>query len=336
MSARAIGVLALLAASAVVAVILAGGSNERRNSSEALGEPFLPGLAERLDGLTAVRAVRGGGELIARVARRREGWVVTNRWGYPADTATVRGLLDELVAARRVAPKADDAAGHGELGVGPIASAGERTVAVTLEGVGEGLAVVLGEAAAGDVAGRYVRRVDAQRAWQVEPAIERPDRIADWLDERLVDIGAESIVQVAIDPVDGEPVHVRRSEGALVLERPAGRAPLSATTARSLARVVADLRLTDVRPAADAPAWPRLATARYRTAAGLVIRLQTYAPRRGAERHLVRLQAHVDTEVSERVRERAARLNERWSGWVYTIPEYKLTNATRTLEAVLR
>lgn len=336
MSARVLAVLALLAVAALAGVVVTRAPDRSPNEAAGVGEPFLPGLAERVERLEVVRAVRGGGELIARVARDGGDWVVTNRWGYPADAATLGELIDDLVAARRVAPKARDAAGHAQLGVTAIASADERTVAITLEGVDDGLSVVLGERVAGDRAGRYVRRADADRAWHVEPAIERPDRIADWLDDRLVDIPVDAVERVDIDAVDGEAVHVRRREGALALERPAGREPLSDTTARSVAQVISDLRLIDVQRAADAPAWPRLATARFETAAGLVIRLRAAAPRRSSPSHLVRLRAQAGPEASQSARERAARLNDRWSGWVYTVPEYKFTNATRTLEAVLQ
>lgn len=335
MSARGVALLALVAAVALAGVILSREPQQRALGDDAIGEPFLPGLAERLEGIDAVRAVRGGGELVARVARGRDGWVTTNRWGYPADAATVRRVLDDLVAARGVEPKARDRAGHARLGVAPIDAAARRTLALTLEGVGEDLTVILGERAAGDAAGRYVRRHDADRAWHVEPAVARPDRVADWLDERLVDIPAKAVQRVDIDTVDGEPVRVRRRAGGLAVERPRGRSPLSETTPRSLARVVTDLRLTDVQRAADAPAWPRLATARFETKKGLIIRLRAYTPRRASPRHAVRLHAHTRADAAQGVGERAARLNERWRGWSYTVPDYKFTNATRTLEAVL-
>jgi len=329
---------ALVALATAAAVALAALVVTRGRDSSAVEELLLPGLVERLEGLTGLEAVRGDGVLIARLERREPAWVVANRGGYPADTDTVSTLLDQLVAARRIAPKADDPDGHARLGVAAVGEADARSVAVTLEGVDDGLTLILGEAVAGDVDGRYVRRAGADRAWHVRPAIDRPDRISDWLDERLIDIAPEAIARVVINAVDGEPVRVQRSDGddgALRLQHPPGREPLSSTTAESIARVLTDLRLTDVTPAQRAPDWPHRATAAFEMRSGLRVRLTTFAPGRSDERHFVRLQARAGAHAGPAVEQRAQRLNGRWSGWVYTLPAFKRTNATRTLEGVL-
>lgn len=338
MSARALVVLALLAAAAVAALVLTRGPALDTSPRDGAGEPFLPGLEARINEVTAVRVRRAGGALVARVARGDEGWRVTSRAGYPADTATLRGMLVGLARARRLQPRTERPERYARLGVADIERAQGRAIEVTLDGLDRPLGVVVGKPSAGDVGGTYVRRVGARRAWLVSAELGRHDRVGDWLDDRLVDIPAGRVRAVRIDAVDGEPVVVRQpapGEG-FTLEVPEGRRPLSGSLARSLARVVADLRLDDVRPAADAPDRPRLATARFETFAGLVIEIEAFAHDRaeGAGHH-VRLRATTTPDAGPEARTRAGILNARYDGWVYELPAYKLVNATQTLESVL-
>jgi hypothetical protein len=339
MSVRALGVLALAVLVATSALWWLDRSGGMAEQADRTGGQFLPGLSQQLERVSGVRAVRGGGELLADVARRPEGWVVTNRWDYPADPATLRSLLDGLARARRVARKGADADARAALGVGAIAQADPATLALTLEGIDDGLTVIVGEAAAGGAEGTYVRRADAERAWRVEPVLERPERIADWLDDALVDLPAERIAEVRIEPAEGAPVRVSRPDGPsgpFRLRRPADREPLSDSIARSLARVPAGLTLVDVRPVRHTGALALQARARYRTFDGLVVEIATYAPNADEGEHYARLRARADAGADTDVAARARELDARWRAWAYRMPDYKRINATRRLADVLK
>lgn len=335
MSGRALAVLALLAGIAVAAVVTTRAPEPPASLPEAGGR-LLPGLAERVNDVTAVRVRRGGGALVARLERRDGAWVVANRHDYPADATALRATLIGLAEARRLEPRTRRPEAYARLGVHAIEKPGAAGIEVALEGIEPPLAVVIGKPSSGDVGGTYARVAGERRAWLVSGELERRDEVREWLDARLVDLPAERVRRVRIEPATGRPVIVARGADGFVIENlPAGRRPLSATVAASLARVVTGLELVDVRPAAAAPALPRVATARFETDAGLVVEIRAYAGAGEAAGRLVRLAATAAAGAGAGVAGQAAALDARFEGWAFEIPDYKFVNATQTLEGVL-
>ncbi|MEF8833354.1 MAG: DUF4340 domain-containing protein [Halofilum sp. (in: g-proteobacteria)] len=340
MSGRALGLLALVTVLAVAAAWYlrqpvpepAAKADERR---------FLPGLADRLPAVSGLRVRTAGGRLLAHVVREGEAWRVRNRFDYPADRETLRGTLIALSEARREEAKSDRVDGWARLGLRPIEDPQAEGVELTLEGLDPAPRIIIGKPASGDAEGTYLRLASDEdgRAWLVSERIERPAAIGDWLDDRLTGIPVQRMRSVEIVARDGEPVRIAREEPRSrrfeIANRPEGRRPLSNSIARSIARIVADLRLTDVHPAdrVDLPA--RLAEARFATLDGLRIVVEAFAAERGRKPRYIRIRAPVDGEAKEAVREEAEALNQRFDGWVYEIPEYKFVNMTHALEGVL-
>lgn len=338
MSPRALALLAAVTVAALAAALYVHRGEEPAPPRRA-AEPFLPGLAGHLDAVTAVEARVAGGRLLARVESAGDGWRVANRDGYPADAATLRATLVGLADARRLAARTDRPAGWARMGLRPIDDPAAQGVELTIEGVDGGLTVIVGEPAAGQAEATYVRRAGAgARAWLVDAAIERPDTIADWLDETILDLAAERLRRVALVPRDGQRVEVvRTGDGFAIANRPDGRRPLSPTIADSLARVVTGLALEDVVPAVAVEAPPVLATGRFETRDGLVVELEALAPGRGAgaDGGYLRARARALTGAGVDAERQAAGIDDRCGGWLYRIPEYKFINLTQTLEGVL-
>ena len=339
MSGRTLVVLALAAALAVAAAWYVRRPPEPPAPATA-SELFLPGLAERLADVESLRVRVAGGQLLARVERDGDGWRVANRHGYPADRETLRGTLIALAEARRLAPKTDRPEGWPRLGVGPVEAADATGVELRLGGLEPPPRIVIGETAAGDANGTYVRRVgEGERAWLISESIDRPDEIADWLDDTLVDVSTRRLRKVTLQPRDGDPVEIGRGGASgtdlRITNRPEGRRPLSPSIARSLARIVAGLELDDVHPAASTDAPPVLSTARFATFGGLTITIEALAAERGGAPRYIRLRAEAAEGAADAIRQEAERINARVANWLYEIPEYKFVNLTQTLEGVL-
>lgn len=339
MSGRGLLVLGVLAALAVVGAVLTRQPVD--DVPEADARPhFLPGLQERLDDISRVEVRDPAGEALARVERRDRGWVVANRRDHPADLETLRGTLIGLAEARELEPKTDRVEDHARLGVAAPGSGAGSGLEITLHGLGQPQSVLIGEPSTGEVGGTYLRRSDEDRAWLVTGELQRHDEIADWLDDLLVDVPAVRVHRVRIEPADGKPVNVllpsQDASRFEILDIPEGRRPLSRTLSKSIARGVADLRLVDVRLAADTPLPPRLATSRFELFNGLVIEIEVFAPGRGKlVDGLARIRADALADAAPEVRERADALNARFDGWLYRLPEYKLVNLTYRFEQVL-
>lgn len=339
MSGRGLLILALLAALAVGGLLLT--RPPAVSPADGNEEPhFLPGLQDRLDEVERVRVRAPDGSELAEVVRREDGWTVANRWHYPADPETLRGSLIGLAEARRLAPKTDRPEGHARLGVARPGSGEGGGVELRLEGIDPPIEVLIGAGATGEAGGTYVRRGDEDRAWLVSGSLRRHDEIADWLDDRLVDIEAVRVHRVRIEAVDGDPVRVLLPSPDAprfeITNLPEGRRPLSSTLSKSIARGIADLRLSDVVPAAGTEPPPRLARARFETFDGLVIGVEAFAAGRdNPPERLVRLRAGTLEGADDAVRGEAQRLNARFDGWYYRIPEFKFINLTFTLDQVL-
>lgn len=339
MSRRGLLLLAILTALAV------GGALLTRQSAMSPPDgqeepPFLPGLQERLDEVDRVRVRAPDGGELAELVRREGDWTVGNRWHHPADLETLRGTLIGLAEARRLAPKTDRPEGHARLGVAVPGSGEGSGVGLRLEGIDPPIEVLIGTPASGDADGTHVRRGGEDRAWLVSGSLQRHDEIADWLDDLLIDIEVVRVHRVRIEPVDGEPVRVLLPSPDAprfeIVNLPEGRRPLSSTLSKSIARGIADLRLTDVMLAAETELPPRLALARFETFDGLVIEIEAFAAgRENPPERLARLRADTLTDADDAVRAEAQRLNARFDGWLYRIPDYKFTNLTLTLEQVL-
>ena len=340
MSGRVLGLLALVTTLAVGAAwyVRQPVPDPVPESDDRL---LLPDLADRLPSVSAVRARIAGGRLLAHVVRDGDAWRVRNRFGYPANRETLRGILIALSEARREEAKTDRADGWGRLGLRPIEDPEAGGVELTLEGLDPAPRIIIGEKASGDTGGTYLRLAGDEegRAWLVSRRIEMPAEIADWLDTRLTGIPIRRMRSVGIVARDGEPVRIARAEPRsrqfVIANRPEGRRPLSDSIARSIARIVSDLRLTDVHPADAVDLPPLLAETRFKTRDGLRIVVEAFAAERGREPRFIRLRAETDSDAGEAVREQAETLNKRFDGWLYRIPEYKFVNMTQTLEGVL-
>ncbi len=340
MSGRVLGLLALVTALAVGAAWYVR-QPVPEPAPESSDTHFLPGLADRLPSVSAIRVRVAGGRLLAHVVRDGDVWRVRNRSGYPANRETLRGTLIALSEARRQEAKTDRAEGWGRLGLKPIEDPDAGGVELTLEGLDPAPRIIIGETAGRDTGGTYLRRADDEdgRAWLVSQRIEMPADIGDWLDNRLTEIPVGRMRSVEIVARDGEPVRVARVEPRSrefeIANRPEGRRPLSNSIARSIARIVSDLRLTDVDPAAAVDLPPRLAEARFETLDGLRIVIEAFAAERDQGPRYIRLRAEVANGAGETAREQADTLNARFEGWLYAIPDYKFVNMTHTLEGVL-
>jgi hypothetical protein len=338
-SGRGLLVLGVLAALAVVGAVLTRQPID--DVPDTAARPyFLPGLQERLDDVSRVEVRNPAGEALARVERSEQGWVVANRRDHPADLETLRGTLIGLAEGRKLEAKTDRVEGHARLGVATPGSGDGSGLEVTLHGLDQPQTVLIGEPSAGEVGGTYLRRAGQDRAWLVSGELERHDKIADWLNDLLIDVPAIRVHRVRIEPVDGDPVNVllpsQDAPRFEILDIPAGRRALSRTLSKAIARGIADLRLVDVRSAADTQLPPRLATTRFELFNGLLIDIEVFAPDRGQlGEGLARIRADAPPDAPPEVRGQADAFNARFEGWLYRLPEYKFVNLTYRFDQVL-
>lgn len=265
----AVGVVALFA---VVFLM-----NRNGDGSAGSSAPLLPALKGAINDIEAVSITGADGTVTIRSEDGR--WIVPEKHGYPADTATLRSLLLALADASRIEQKTANPELYEHLGVGdPGDVAGGVLVEATGEGLAEPIAVILGDAAQGDY--RYARLPTEEASWLIDRNPEVPEAAADWLLQEIVDIPPTDIRSARIRHADGETIRIRKESADetnyQLVDVPEGREPSYPSVANPIAGVLSNLQLEDVRPAAASGDAEPSATASLTTFGGLVIDLDVW------------------------------------------------------------
>lgn len=275
----------------VVAVVLMGLavylSESRKPAEEApVAGPLAPGLEAGLNEVNQVVVQAAGGETIT-LKRGGAGWGVEEKQGYAADVGKLRELLLNLAQAQRMEAKTAVEASYPVLGVQDVDAEGASNVLLRIAGAGsQELAVILGQNNSRG-AGTFVRLQGEAQSWLVDRNLAAEKTASDWLQRDLMDIAANRITGVEVQPPEGGPVRIEANSGGegdfRVANLPSGREPASAFVSDATAGFLAGLRIDDVRraegyaPAEDAQAT----TASFRTREGVLVAVKAYT--QGAE-----------------------------------------------------
>jgi hypothetical protein len=173
------------------------------------------------------------------------------------------------------------------LGVQDVDAEGASNVLLRIAGAGsQELAVILGQNNSRG-AGTFVRLQGEAQSWLVDRNLAAEKTASDWLQRDLMDIAANRITGVEVQPPEGGPVRIEANSGGegdfRVANLPSGREPASAFVSDATAGFLAGLRIDDVRraegyaPAEDAQAT----TASFRTREGVLVAVKAHT--QGAE-----------------------------------------------------
>ncbi len=254
-------------------------SDARKPVIEApLAGALAPGLEARLNDVSEVRVQAAGGEAIT-LKREESGWVVVEKQGYPADVGKLRELLLNIAQAQRIEPKTAVESSYPVLGVQDIDSEGASNVLLSVHGIEPPLAVILGQNNSRG-AGTFVRLRDDRQSWLVDRNLAAEKTSSGWLQRDLLDIAANRITGIEVQPPEGGPVQIEANAGGegdfRVANLPSGREAASAFVGDATAGFVSGLRIDDVRsaegytPAEDA----QRTTASFRTREGILIAVE--------------------------------------------------------------
>jgi hypothetical protein len=364
MTQRSIIVLAAMLA-VLVLIILVAQRGEQPPGAE-LGS-LVPGLQENLDAVTAVTITGAGGTVVASIERGVSGWTVAQRDGFPADVSRLRNVLTALAEARRIERKTANPQFYERLGVRPIEDAQANGTLVSIAGLDEPIAIIVGDAAGTDY--RYVRLQNDEVSWLIDRDPEVADDTGEWLAAELLDIAGDRIQSVTINHPNGEVVQVSRSSrdqtNLAVADIPAGRELLYDGVANVIGDVLEKLTLEDVESATAEPGATPVRSV-FKTFDGLVITANgferddsawvSFSAAFDAEQAAAFApdEAEADTAAGEvesdaaaaggaesdggdaDVASEAARLNERLAGWHYKITQFKFDQMTRNMDDLLQ
>ena len=353
----ALGVTAVvvLAAALLVASLRSGGDTS--------GEKALyPSLKTEADSINALRIFKAGDERVVELVRKDQDWTVTERGGYPADSAKVRKLILALSDAKTVEEKTSNPQNYAALGVEDVATKDATGTRLELAGGKTPINLIVGKSASGDKA--YVRRAGEKPSWLLSTGIEVPTLLDAWLKRELIDVAGDRIqsAQVTVGNSSYSAAKPARAAADFKVEGlPKGKEVI-ASAAASFSTALQGLNLSEVRTTQQFGSAPPSATATIKTFDGLVAQLTGWvqenkrwvsittsfdeaqakkfalapastepadAPKDASakepakESNKSEQTTKAEPNPEQKVREEATSTNQRLSGWVFEIPSYK-------------
>jgi len=320
-------VLALLA---LIALAVSVSQNDNQDNRSVL----VPGLAEQLNNVDAVRIIAPGNSLVADIRRTDTIWLVDNADNYPADIGTLRSHLLTLSEAVIVENTTALEENYPKLGVANIKTEDASGIQVEIDGITDPVKLILGNASSGNTS--FARLAGQAQSWRISVAPAPGRTTLDWLDRNLTDIASADIQAIEINHADGESVAIKKSEtGFELLNKPADKALQYDGALNSITGVMKNLDFDVVISAtelADKNAAP-VATISATTTTGLIININavsldeeiwlTLNSGQDAELAIETGDEDSATESATDAKTQSDALTAKLSGWAYKVPAFK-------------
>ena len=336
---RTLAILAVLVIAAGAAAFFV----QRDDSGIAgSGDRLLPRLLDRLGEVARIESTHQGDKVVLELV---DGiWSVTDRHGYPAEAAEVRGLLVGAAELVRVEPKTARPEHYERLEIEDPAGAESQSFGYVLKNAqGETVAsLVVGKrrfvATTADVDEYFVRVNGDPRVWLVSGKIPRNRRVLDWLRREVTKFDQTRVARAAVTHPDGTVVRVGKSsprEADFILEDvPEGYEIEEPFSVHAIGTAVATFTLNDVAPIDEVDFEGDGIEAVAETFDGVRLAARTGAL---GDRPFVRMDVEFDPALvsaettdslldEEAARAEVERLSRRWEGWAFEISGYTLDN----------
>lgn len=328
MSARRVAWL-LAAGLALIAFAIWLSSRRHLDRDLAAGALVLPGLEQNVNTVSTV-TLHKGDDTRATLRKDGSGWSVSER-AWPADVGKVRKLLLDLGALNIVEEKTRLPANYPQLGVEDVTSPKATGTRVDVAAPARSWALIVGKPS-GAKSG-YVRVATAPQTVLAAPLLTVDADPKGWLDHGLIDLSLERVRAVEEQPAEGPAFSATRDKkeqsNFSVAPLPKGRQLSGAGAADGIAAALSALTLDDVRKAAAAPDAPH-SRAVFRTFDGLEVEL---SGRKDGTHSLVTLSAR---STAPGTAAEADRLEARFRGWEFEIPDYKYAAIFTPLDQLLQ
>ena len=346
MRSKALLILILLTAVIALAAMM---TRQDKSDVAGAGEPLFANLLDNINDITTVVGV-GRGETFTLV---REGnrWLVSEKNGYPADQDNARQLVLGTARLKRIEAKTSNPDLYAKIGLGDINDEKGNAVRYSFKNsAGNTLAeIIVGNRRLGrsdpQLGEYFVREPAMAQSWLVEGKLPDAVGAVEWLDSSVLNVHRERVREVTVRHPDGGVVTISKSKPSQrtfdLHGAPDGVETESQFLVSDLGRALATLDLEDVIPASETSVPDDGLRVEMTTFDGLRVILNSV---KDQERTLARIQASFDESLiapeflpggaqaqgestnllaAQAVREEASRLNDKWQGWTYVLPEYR-------------
>ena len=336
--------LIVLTGAFVVLCVLALVGQRNQAPTSTVTNVLFAGLLEELDGVELIELTERGDEIIATLELGTEGWSVTERGGYPANTQKINYMLLSIAEAHVLEEKTANPEWHDRLGVEPIERENAGGIGIRLVGTDVPVNIIVGDSAGdGQV---YVRKANQAQSYLINRDPEIGRSTSDWLDTEMFTIAANRIKQVKLQHPDGEILTIFKDEPGqsnfTISNIPESRELQYESVANTIGSTLSNLALQDVKLRGDFEGTSSLTE--FRTFDGLILMVESM---RQDNEGWVAFNLDYDNsgnpendevvfENNPTVETEALELAQKLSGWRYRIPTYQIDQLTRRMDDLLR
>ncbi|MCC7391697.1 DUF4340 domain-containing protein [Candidatus Sumerlaeota bacterium] len=251
----------------VIAVLLAAigffatSKSDRKSTVDDLatlksGEAFIPGLKDKLEDISKIELI--GPKEKLTVLKQDKGWVLAESDGYASREDSIRNLLMDLGALKKLEAKTANPDLYSRIGVedSPKDDSDSKTIKLYDKSGAEVASVIVGKddygsAEEGKGPNKFVRKSGDKQSWLAAGNVRSYLGKANWVKADFLDIPVNRIKSVDVKHKDGEHVEIvkadEKSANYELKTLPAGRELKDAMTTSEASRVLATLRFDDVK-----------------------------------------------------------------------------------------
>ena len=342
----------LILSSITLAVILAATVTSKLRAPQNTIEKTIlfPDLANRINDVS--RVIVQGAEHTVSLQKRNGQWYLSSADDYPASFDKVRQTVINMSLLRLEEKKTDNPEYYSRLGVEDPSTKDASSLLVALnDSANNTLAsLIIGKQrqSSSNKPGLYVRKQNEAQSLLVEGMLEVSDSNADWFERQLFDIPSAEVRYVIIQYADGNIFEIsRKARGQTDFDIPDRDKMPSASKiiVNRIASGMEEMRADDVQAAGKFNFIPEeTVKTTVTTFDGLVIESRLARTDQGAYgQFTARFDEPARSETvndqndgSAGIRDYARTLNNRLSGWVYSIPEFKYEALTTNIDDLMR
>lgn len=320
MNSRTVKILAVIAVILLAVVVLMDSTD--KGSSVGNGDLLISDLKGQLNDVRTFSVTMAGGDETVSIENDGGAWVVPELDRFPADVGKIREVLLAIADAKTVERKTSNPERYDQLGVG------ESGTRISIEGNQFTYDLIIGNTAQTNY--RYARLADDTQSWLIDKNPDLPVDSGGWLHADIIDIEAARVSAVSIEHPDGEFIRLNKENqddtNYTVLDIPEGRELSYPTVANGIAGALTSLSLESVKKG-NLTGDVTLTT--FETSDGLEISVRSESI---DSEVWISLSAFADGDAAAEAEE----INQRVSGWLYRIPEYKANMLRRSWQDILQ
>jgi hypothetical protein len=327
----------------VVSVLLASlavWQQSRDDVTASAQTDFFPGFVKKVRKATHIH-IASSASTFDIVFSPQKGWVVPQRYDFPASFDLVRRTLVGMAALVTIEPKTANPAWLHFVGLdAPPKGTG---IAITVSNEkGETLAALIAGRSEdiGDSSGAiglFVRRPDETQSWLARSVFDPRPLVSDWLDKTVMDVDRARIQSVTFQPANGQAFAVSRakpSDPDFTLS-PLAKPLADASMPDGVAAAIAGFSFNDVRPARDLDFGSQGGASHVVTTTFDGLRVTVSVLKQGADYWASVSAEAVDSSRTDANKE-AAIINAHASGWAYKLDTFKGQLFMTTLDTLLK